>query len=85
MCINMTGDQERALIDATQQLITADSSDSNNVTTLYVRCHCQVCRKEFLGLSGALTCSKLCDKQWMERNIFSKLELAQQLQKEVKK
>jgi hypothetical protein len=65
--------------------ITTDKLEINpeNITTYYVKCKCQICKKEFMGFSGSLTCNeKHCDKEWMNRNIHSKIELAKALQKE---
>jgi hypothetical protein len=55
-----------------------------NITTYYVKCRCQICKKEFMGFSGSVVCNeRRCDREWMDRNIYSKLEVAKALQKEI--
>lgn len=63
-----------------ERISTHDLMDSS-VTTCYVKCRCEICKKEFMGFAGSVVCSESrCNREWMDKNIHSKLELAQALQ-----
>jgi hypothetical protein len=46
-----------------------------------IKCLCESCQKEFWSFEKKEFCSEKCKNDWIKKNITSKLELAQALQK----
>ncbi len=72
------------MTDKYLEILPRDDLADLHVTTCYVKCRCEICKKEFMGFAGSVICNESrCNREWMDKNIHSKLELAQALQKKV--
>ncbi len=68
------------------EILPRDDLADLHVTTCYVKCRCEICKKEFMGFAGSVICSESrCNREWMDKNIHSKIEVARALQKKTAK